>query len=163
QPIRQRRVHKGFAYSTGLQMTDPLSPAGPAKQASVYAAEMSRVYALSFHADYQCERSGVCCTSDWDVPVEVPLYRTLSDLLQSGNLCVAASGPDGEGPLIVDGDLPDETAAMVARTSAGDCVFYHRDSGLCVIQRDAGEAQLPSTCRHFPRLAVRDWRGTFIS
>jgi hypothetical protein len=32
-----------------------------------------------------------------------------------------------------------------------------------VIQRDAGEAQLPSTCRHFPRLAVRDLRGTFIS
>ena len=52
---------------------------------------------------------------------------------------------------------------MVARTSAGDCVFYHRDSGLCVIHRDLGEPMLPSTCRHFPRLAVRDRAGTFIS
>ena len=52
---------------------------------------------------------------------------------------------------------------MVARTSAGDCVFYHRHSGLCVIHRDLGEPMLPATCRHFPRLAVRDARGTFIS
>lgn len=52
---------------------------------------------------------------------------------------------------------------MVARTDTGDCVFYHRHSGLCVIHRDLGEPQLPSTCRHFPRLAVRDARGTFIS
>ena len=52
---------------------------------------------------------------------------------------------------------------MVARTSGGDCVFYHRHSGLCVIHRDLGEPLLPSTCRHFPRLAVRDSRGTFIS
>ena len=37
------------------------------------------VYALSIHADYKCQRSGVCCTSDWDVPVDVPLYRTLTD------------------------------------------------------------------------------------
>ena len=60
-------------------------------------------------------------------------------------------------------DLPDEAAAMVARTSGGDCVFYHRHSGLCVVHRDMGETLLPSTCRHFPRVAVRDWRGTFIS
>ncbi len=52
---------------------------------------------------------------------------------------------------------------MIARTSTGDCVFYHRHSGLCVIHRDGGEAMLPATCRHFPRLAVRDARGTFIS
>ena len=52
---------------------------------------------------------------------------------------------------------------MVARTPSGDCVFYHRHSGLCVIHRDLGEPMLPSTCRHFPRLAVRDSRGTFIS
>ena len=52
---------------------------------------------------------------------------------------------------------------MVARTSTGDCVFYHRHSGLCVIHRDLGEPMLPATCRHFPRLAVRDARGTSIS
>ena len=52
---------------------------------------------------------------------------------------------------------------MVARTATGDCVFYHRSSGLCVVHRDLGEPLLPSTCRHFPRLAVRDRRGTFIT
>ncbi|MBI4264201.1 MAG: hypothetical protein HY657_07485 [Acidobacteria bacterium] len=31
------------------------------------------------------------------------------------------------------------------------------------MHRDLGEPLLPSTCRHFPRLAVRDARGTFIS
>ncbi|MBI3049122.1 MAG: hypothetical protein HYY76_12515 [Acidobacteria bacterium] len=52
---------------------------------------------------------------------------------------------------------------MVARTERGDCVFYHRGSGLCVVQRDEGEASMPATCRHFPRLALRDCRGTFIT
>jgi hypothetical protein len=52
---------------------------------------------------------------------------------------------------------------MVARTPSGDSVFYHRHSGLCVIHRDLGEPMLPATCRDFPRLAVRDARGTFIS
>jgi hypothetical protein len=65
--------------------------------------------------------------------------------------------------LVTEPDLPDDAAAMVARTRTGDCVFYHRHSGLCVVHRDLGEAMLPATCRHFPRLAVRDWRGTSLS
>jgi hypothetical protein len=32
-----------------------------------------------------------------------------------------------------------------------------------VVHRDLGADALPATCRHFPRLAVRDARGTFIS
>src|SRR5215471_4468810 len=121
------------------------------------------VYSLSIHSDYRCRHSGACCTADWDVPVELPLYRTLEEALNTRR--VAATGrPDENGPvLIVEGDLPNGAAAMVARTAAGDCVFYHRNSGLCVIHRDLGEAMLPATCRHFPRLAVRDARGTFIS
>jgi hypothetical protein len=31
------------------------------------------------------------------------------------------------------------------------------------VHRDLGEPALPATCRHFPRLAVHDRRGTFIS
>jgi hypothetical protein len=31
------------------------------------------------------------------------------------------------------------------------------------VHRDLGQDLLPSTCRHFPRLAVQDRRGTFIS
>ena len=29
------------------------------------------VYSLSIHAQYRCRHSGVCCSSDWDVPVDV--------------------------------------------------------------------------------------------
>jgi hypothetical protein len=121
------------------------------------------IYALSIHADYKCQKSGVCCTSDWDVPVEVPLYRTLTDAVATGQLSRAAADEHGYPTFIVEPDLPDDAAAMVGRTSAGNCVFFHSNSGLCVIHRDLGESQLPATCRHFPRLAVRDWRGTFIS
>jgi len=121
------------------------------------------VYALSIHADYKCRHSGACCTADWDVPVELPLYRTLDEAMRSARLVAAASADEGAAPLIIEDDLPEDAAAMVARTSTGDCVFYHRHSGLCVIHRDLGEPMLPATCRHFPRLAVRDARGTFIS
>lgn len=123
----------------------------------------ARVYALSIHADYRCRHSGACCTSDWDVPVEVSLYRTLADALATGRLAPAAAPADGDPVLATGPDLPDDAAAMVARTPRGDCVFYHRPSGLCVIHREVGEAQMPSTCRHFPRLALRDARGTSIT
>lgn len=121
------------------------------------------VFALNFHADYRCAHSGVCCSSDWDVPVEVPIYRSLDEALSRGTITPAAAA-DGEGPPLITGDdLPDDAGAMLARTATGDCVFFHRDSSLCVVHRDAGEAALPATCRHFPRLAVRDRRGTFMS
>lgn len=71
--------------------------------------------------------------------------------------------PHEGGPVFSHEDLPEDAAAMIARTTTGDCVFYHRHSGLCVVHRDLGETSLPSTCRHFPRVAVRDARGTFIS
>ena len=120
------------------------------------------VYSLSIHADYRCRHSGECCTADWDVPVELPLYRTLDEALSAGRVAPVALD-EHSGALIVEDQLPDQAAAMVARTATGDCVFYHRNSGLCVIHRDLGEPMLPATCRHFPRLAVRDARGTFIS
>ena len=124
---------------------------------------MDAVYALSIHATYRCQRSGVCCSSDWDIPVELPLHRSLDAALRSGRLGPAAEPRDGSAPFITEPDLPSGVAAMVARASNGCCVFYHTGSGLCVIQRDMDEPHLPSACRHFPRVAVRDRRGTFIS
>jgi len=82
--------------------------------------------------------------------------------MASGQLMAAAAPAEGDVVLMQD-DLPEDATAMVARTSQGDCVFYHRGSGLCVVHRDFGDTLLPSTCRHFPRVAVRDQRGTFIS
>src|SRR5262245_16193368 len=107
---------------------------------------LQAVRSLSIHADYRCRHSGACCTADWDVPVEVPVYRSLDEALSSGRVAPSGRPHDDTPPLVVEGNLPDDAAAMVSRTSSGDCVFYHRHSGLCVIHRDLGETALPSTC-----------------
>ena len=121
------------------------------------------VYSLSIHADYRCRHSGVCCSSDWDVPVELPLYPNLDAALRSSRLVPVTAAADNQPPLVSELEMPEGAGAMVSRAATGDCVFYHRHSGLCVVQRDLGEPSLPATCRHFPRIAVRDARGTFIS
>jgi Fe-S-cluster containining protein len=121
------------------------------------------VYSLSIHATYRCQHSGVCCSSDWDVPVELPIFRSLDEMLRSERLRVAAPPAHDTSPLVTGEDLPDDAAAMLARTEDGRCVFFDGGSRLCVVHRDHGEPSLPATCRHFPRLAVRDARGTFIS
>ena len=121
-----------------------------------------RIFALSIHADYRCRHSGACCTADWDVPVELPIYRSLDERLRNGSLRVAPAA-EPLSPFIVEPDLPDDAAAMLERTSRGDCVFFERGTHLCVVHRDAGEDTLPATCRHFPRLAVADSRGTFLT
>src|SRR5687768_1687612 len=136
-------------------MLEEVAKAGPTVDLSVYA--------LSIHADYQCQRSGVCCTADWDVPVEVPLYPNLDAALADRRLSAVGAPAEGGVALIVEPGMPEGAGAIVARTASGDCVFYHRGSGLCIVQRTLGEEMLPSTCRHFPRLAVRDARGTSIS
>ena len=121
----------------------------------------SAVRSLSIHADYRCRHSGQCCNADWDVPVEVPVYRSLVEALESGRLQMAPQAEPLE-PFVVEPDLPDDTAAMFERNHRGECVFFERESRLCVVHRDLGEAALAATCRHFPRVAVRDGRGTFI-
>jgi hypothetical protein len=100
--------------------------------------------------------------SDWDVPVELPVYRSLGDALHAGSLRVALAAGSLE-PFIVEPGLPDEAAAMLERTESGACVFFDGPSRLCVVHRDLGEEALPATCRHFPRVAVRDRRGTSIT
>jgi Fe-S-cluster containining protein len=122
----------------------------------------SRVFALSIHADYRCRHSGACCTADWDVPVELPIYRSLDERLRTGSLRVAPAA-EPLSPFIVEPELPEGAAAILERTDRGDCVFFERGTHLCVVHRDAGEETLPATCRHFPRLAVADSRGTFIT
>ncbi|MGH9241973.1 MAG: hypothetical protein ACRD3G_28340 [Vicinamibacterales bacterium] len=122
----------------------------------------SPVFSLSIHADYKCRHSGACCTADWDVPVELPVYRSLDDHIRRGSLRVAPAA-EPLRPFVVEPDLPEGAAAMLERTHSGDCVFFERDSHLCVVHRDAGEESLPATCRHFPRLAVADARGTFVT
>ena len=120
------------------------------------------VFALGFHADYRCRHSGACCTADWDVPVELPVYRSLSDALVGGRLQVA-SAAGATYPFIVEPDLPAGAAAILDRDHSGHCVFYEREAKRCIVHRDLGEPHLPTTCRHFPRVSVQDSRGTFVS
>src|SRR5262245_49874405 len=120
------------------------------------------VFALSIHADYRCQHSGACCSADWDVPVELPVYRTLQAAVDNSRLRPQAAARD-LSPFIVDPAFPDGAAAMLERTEAGECVFLERGTKFCIVHRDLGEAALPATCRYFPRLAVRDGRGTFIT
>lgn len=121
-----------------------------------------QVFSLSIHADYRCRHSGSCCSADWDVPVELPVYRLLSDAMTAGRLHVATSSAVTP-PFIIEPGLPDNAAAMLERTETGHCVFFERHSHLCVVHRDLGETSLPATCRHFPRVSLRDVRGTFVS
>jgi hypothetical protein len=121
-----------------------------------------RVRSLSIHADYRCRHSGACCTADWDVPVELPVFRSLRAAHDAGRLAVSASAA-GLDPFIVEPGLPEDAAAMLERHESGECVFFDRGSRLCIVHRDLGEPALPATCRHFPRLAVADARGTFIT
>jgi Fe-S-cluster containining protein len=120
------------------------------------------VFALSIHADYRCRHSGACCSADWDVPVELPVYRSLEEAVARGDLRPQAAARH-LAPFVVEPDLPDDAAAMLERTDTGECVFLERETKLCIVHRDIGEAALPATCRYFPRLAVRDGRGTFIT
>jgi hypothetical protein len=118
------------------------------------------IFSLSIHSDYRCRHSGQCCTLDWDVPIELPVYRSLADAVATGRLHVSA---DGVTPFVVGPDLPDDAAAVFGRTESGRCAFFDSASRLCVVHRDLGPAALAATCRHFPRIAVRDRRGTFVN
>ena len=120
------------------------------------------VFALSIHADYRCRHSGLCCSTGWDVPIELPIYRTLQEAVASGRLRQHAAARH-LAPFVVEPDLPEEAAAMLERTDAGQCVFLDHQTKLCIVHRDLGEQSLPATCRYFPRLALRDRRGTFIT
>ena len=98
-------------------------------------------WCLSFHAGYRCAHSGACCTAGWPIAVDPDRAATLRrmDLLRA----------------------PGQT---LSQTGDGACVFFDAAGGrLCRIQRDAGERLMPVACRNFPRVALRDARGTFIT
>src|SRR3954468_24731353 len=122
----------------------------------------SRVFALSIHADYQRRHAGECCPAGWDVPFELPFYRALTDAMDRGQLATSAAAGN-VAPFIVDPALPEDAAAIFERTSSSQCVFFEPGPNLCIVHRALGVDALPPTCRHFPRIAIRDSRGTFIT
>jgi hypothetical protein len=48
-------------------------------------------------------------------------------------------------------------------SSDGACTEYDGAAGLCRVHREHGEAMLPEPCYHFPRRALTDQRGTFVT
>jgi hypothetical protein len=121
-----------------------------------------KVRALSIHADYRCRHSGVCCTLHWDVPMELRVYRSLKEAVSSGRLKTSPAAA-GLEPFVVNPELPEDEAAVFERLDSGACVFFDESSRLCMVHRDMGEEALATTCRTFPRLAVQDARGIFVT
>ena len=101
---------------------------------------------LSFHAEYRCRHSGVCCRTGWDLPFG-PQERETAERL---NLVDA-------GAFREHGEV-----WFASRRDDGACVFLE-DTGhktaLCGIHRVAGHQALPVACRMFPRVALHDARG----
>ena len=122
----------------------------------------TRVFSLSIHADYRCRHSGQCCSTDWDVPIELPIYRSLTQAIEANRLHTSPAAGDLP-PFVVEPDLGDGAGAIFTRTDAGRCVFLAPTTNLCIVHRDLGFEALPLTCRHFPRVAIADPRGTFIT
>ena len=122
-----------------------------------------QTHVLAFHALYRCRHAGVCCTSGWTIPVEAPLYRSLKSALEWGQLRL--DGPHhGQDLFETATDLPHGEPAVLRRRADGSCVFFEHGRGnLCAIQRQVDHAHLPSACRHFPRVALIDPRGTFVA
>jgi hypothetical protein len=110
-----------------------------------------RAYCLSIHAGYRCAHSGVCCTTPWPIPIEP---GQLAALRRRGLPGAARSTTGASGNQV----------PVVGREPDGRCVFFDDDGErLCGIHRDAGPDLMPSACRNFPRVALRDPRGIFIT
>jgi Fe-S-cluster containining protein len=112
-----------------------------------------RSYCLSFHAGYRCRHSGACCAARWPIPMEaggIAGLRTRGMLNRPGLLTRRHRGDGGR-------------QWIAGRTATGACVFFDGDARLCSIQRHAGPELMPSACRNFPRVALKDSRGIFIT
>jgi Fe-S-cluster containining protein len=128
------------------------------KRARRNISEMSgdRTFCLTVHAPYACRHSGACCRADWPIPVEPDVRRAIE-------IRGIRSRSGRTGPVFA-ADPASSAGVVTARTADGQCVFFEPDHGrLCAIHRVAGAALLPSACRHFPRVALRDPRGTFVT
>jgi hypothetical protein len=110
-----------------------------------------RARCLSFHASYRCRHAGECCRAGWDIEIE----PRVAEAVASGRIVPLIGTAAPFAP------LPDGGALGPARTSSGDCTFHHHDR--CALHACGSEAMLPSACRHFPRVFLRDARGMLLT
>lgn len=123
------------------------------------------VCALAFHADYRCANSGVCCSADWQIPVEPEAQRQIRRHLRDDSLHPPGDfPPDADLLLTRTPNLPAGAEVALGRDDNGHCLFFDESGGcLCTIHRDIGHEAIPVTCQMFPRLCVLQPRGTFIT
>ncbi len=114
-----------------------------------------RTYWLSFHAPYACRHSGACCSAGWDIPIEHVRVRAIEDAIGAGRLAAPVRW------MRVVAGAPDDVAGVLQVGNAGRCVF-HQAPG-CAIHGALGHAAIPSACQHFPRIALIDRRGVFVT
>jgi hypothetical protein len=106
---------------------------------------------LSFHAAYRCRHAGECCRAGWDVEVEPHIVEAV----EAGRVAARRATP------LAFIRSPDGSGIVPSRTASGDCGF-HQDCR-CSLQSSGGGAMLPSACRHFPRVYLRDPRGDLLT
>ena len=123
------------------------------------------IYSLTIHSNFQCESCGVCCATNWNIPVEKQVYETLHQHLKNGNITVPGNKEiDIDNLLIKTANLPERAEANIGRDELGRCLFFDYDKGnLCSIQHDVGIDSQPWVCRIFPRLCVLQPQGIFIT
>jgi hypothetical protein len=115
----------------------------------------SPVFWLSFHVPYACRHSGVCCSSDWDIALEKSRVAAVERAVVDRRISAPVHWlrpADG---------APDDIAGVLSRSASGACVF-HRAPG-CAIHTAIGHHAMPSACQHFPRIALIDRRGVFVT
>jgi len=127
----------------------------PTADASRSDAQPAR--GLIAHAAYACRHSGVCCSSDWEIPVEDALHARLGRAIDAGDL-----RPHGAVGLVDRPELPAGTRSVLGRV-AGRCVFHTAGPRGCGLHAWGGAEAKPIACRQFPWVAVHDPRGTFAS
>lgn len=110
-----------------------------------------RTRCLSFHAVYRCHHSGECCRAGWDVEVEPHIVEAV----RTGRVLPVVVTPVPFEP------LNEGNALAPARTSTGDCGFHHDNR--CSLHESGSASMLPSACRHFPRVFLRDARGDLLT
>ena len=121
------------------------------------AGDLRAARGLIAHAAYACRHSGVCCSSDWAIPVEDALHARLTQAIAAGEV----RPRDGIGVADWPG-LPPGTRSLLGRLR-GRCVFHGEGPNACALHGWGGAEAKPIACRQFPWIAVHDPRGTFVS
>ena len=108
---------------------------------------------LAFHASWRCRHSGACCQAGWSIPIEGAAFERVQMHYSSH-----------DDLFVHQGHMPEGAAAIVGIRD-GACVFFDRkaEERRCHIQRSLGTESLPVACRQFPRVAMTDRRGTFVT